>query len=128
MQDDIHREKILQEGLLNFEFLSHDSVHKNSAQDCYNISLSLLYPFEQSYFINHIFYDRIADWLERSFLAKFPENGKVAFTLFFEGQNGKSDLFIFVFRIPQFSLLILILFDFAGLELLRWFHWKYTFT
>ena len=128
MQDDIHREKILQVRLLNFEFLSHDPVHKSLAQDCHDISLSLPYPFKQSYFINHIYYDRIADWLQRSFLAKFPENGKVAFTLFFESQKGKSDLFIFGFRILQFLLLAFILFDFAGLELLRWFHWKYTFT
>ena len=82
LQDDVHRDKNLHEGLFNFEFLSHDSLHKNLAHDCHDISLSLPYSFEQSYFINHTYYDRIADWLERYFLAKFPENGKVAFTFF----------------------------------------------
>ena len=106
----------------------HDYVHKTLVHDCHDISLSLPYSFEQSYFINHTYYDRIADWLERYFLAKFPENGKLEFTLFFESQNGKSDLFIFGFKILQFLLLTFILFDFAGLELLRWLHWNYTFT
>ena len=103
-------------------------MHKTLAHDYHDISLSLPYSFEQSYVINHTYYDRIADWLERSFLAKFPENGKLAFTLFFESQNGKSDLFIFGFKILQFLLLIIILFDFAGLKLLRWLHWKFSFT
>ena len=114
--------------MFNFEFLSHDSLHKTLAHDCHDIPLSLPYSFEQSDFINHTYYDRIADWLERSFLAKFLENGKLAFTLFFESQNGKSDLFIFCCKILQFLLLTFILFDFAGLELLRWLHWKYAFT
>ena len=122
LQDDVHMDKNLQEALFNFEFPSHDSLHKALAHDCHDIYFSLPYSFEQSYFINHTYYDRIADWLERSFLAKFPENGKMALILFFESQNGKSDLFIFGFKILQFLLLIIILFDFAGLKLLRWLH------
>lgn len=128
LQNDIHKEKILQERFLNFKSLSHDFVHKPLAQDYHDISLSCPHSVEQTYFINHTYYDRIADWLERSFLAKFPENGKAAFTLFFEGQNRMFDLFIFGFKILQFLLLTLISFDFAGWELLRWLHWKFSFT
>ena len=88
LQNDIHREKILQEGLLNFKSLSHDSVHKPVAQDYHDISLSCPHSVEQTYFIYHTYYDRIADWLERSFLAKFPKNGKVAFTFYFLKSKG----------------------------------------
>jgi hypothetical protein len=50
--------------------------------------------FEQSYVGNCTYYDRIAYWMECSYFEKFPENGKVVFTLFVNKyQGGKLNTF-----------------------------------
>jgi hypothetical protein len=40
-----------------------------------------------------MYYDRIADWLEYSYLEKFPGNGKIIFILF-RDQGGNFDTLI----------------------------------
>ena len=44
--------------------------------------------FKQSHVSNFMYYDSIVDWLEYSYLKKFPGNGKIIFTLF-RVQGGK---------------------------------------
>jgi hypothetical protein len=44
--------------------------------------LSHVNSFKQSHVSNCMYHDSIADWLEYSYLEKFPGNGKIIFTLF----------------------------------------------
>jgi hypothetical protein len=65
----------------------------------------------------------------RIHIVKSFENGKVILTLFVnEDQEDKYNVFPFHFEVLQFLLLIFDFVFFAGLKLLRWFHWKYDFT
>jgi hypothetical protein len=51
--------------------------------------------FEQSHVGNCIYYDRIADWLEYSYLEKFLGNSKAIFTLFVnKDQRGNWNMFL----------------------------------
>ena len=43
--------------------------------------LSYVNSFKQSHVSNFMYYDRVADWLEYSYLEKFPGNDKIIFTL-----------------------------------------------
>ena len=117
--------------IVNINILSQDSFHKIFVHDPHWIGYSSAYSFKQSYVINcaYYYYDRIAYWLEDSYREKFLENGKVTITLFVnEDQEDKYNVFPFHFEVLQFLLLILDFVFFAGLKLLRWFHWKYDFT
>jgi hypothetical protein len=49
--------------------------------------------FEQSHVSNCTYYDKISDWLEYSYLKKFPGNGKIIFILF-RDQGGNFDTLI----------------------------------
>jgi hypothetical protein len=193
-----------------------DSFHDNLILYSHQEYLSYVNSFEQSHVSNCMYYDRIADWLEYSYLEKFPGNGKIIFTLFrdqggnfdtlilypSDGENmerkencqedgalrsrpmvmsgphnshklhnlifscfcdpyndkiaewledsyrknvqgngkvmlalflndddkGKYDVFLSYFDILPFLLLIFDFVFIAGLELLRWLHWKHDFT
>jgi hypothetical protein len=75
------------------------------------------------------YHNKIAQWLEDSYIKNIQGNGKTMLTLFLDADyEGKSDMFLSFFDILPF---LLIMFDFvsiAGLELLRWLHWKHDFT
>ena len=75
------------------------------------------------------YHDKIAQWLEDSYIKNFRGNGKIMLTLFLnDDYEGKCDIFMSFFDILPF---LLVMFDFvsiAGLELLRWLHWKHDFT
>jgi hypothetical protein len=117
--------------IVNINILSQDYFHKIFVHDPHRIGYSSAYYFKQSYVINctYYYYDRIAYWLEDSYREKFLENGKVTITLFVnEDQGDKYNVFPFHFELLQFLLLILDFVFFAGLKLLRWFHWKHDFT
>jgi hypothetical protein len=78
-----------------------------------------------------LYHDRIAYWLEGSYIKIFRQNGKDILTLFLNEEHkgkGKYDVFIFISEILQSILLIGNFFVFAGLELLQWLHWKFHFT
>ena len=85
---------------------------------------NLIFP----YFCNP-YNEKIADWLEDSYKKNVQGNGKVMLDLFLNDDNkGKYDIFLSFFDILPF---LLVIFDFvfiAGLELLRWLHWKHDFT
>ena len=73
--------------------------------------------------------DRVAYFLEYSYLKNVQGNGKVMLALFLnDDDKGKYDIFLLFFDILPFSLLIFDLVSIAGLELLRWLHWKHDFT
>ena len=55
--------------------------------------LSHVNSFEQSHVSNCMYHDSIVDWLEYSYLKKFPGNGKIIFTLF-RDQGGNFDTLI----------------------------------
>jgi hypothetical protein len=75
------------------------------------------------------YHDKIAQWLEDSYIKNIQGNGKIMLTLFLNyDYEGKCDMFLSSFGILPF---LLIMFDFVsitGLELLRWLHWKHDFT
>ena len=76
-----------------------------------------------------MYYDRVADWLEYSYLKNVQGNGKVMLAVFLnDDDKGKYDIFLLFFDILPFSLVIFDIVSFAGLELLRWLHWKHEFT
>ena len=54
---------------------------------------SYVNSFEQSHVSNCMYYDRVADWLDYSYLEKFPGNDKIIFTLFGD-QGGNFDTLI----------------------------------
>jgi hypothetical protein len=56
-------------------------------------------------------------------------DGKVMLALFLnDDDKGKYDIFLLFFDILPFLLVIFDLISTAGLELLRWLHWKHDFT
>jgi hypothetical protein len=60
---------------LQYYFL--DSLILYSHQEYF----SYVNSFEQSHVSNCMYYDRVADWLEYSYLEKFLRNDKIIFTL-----------------------------------------------
>jgi hypothetical protein len=73
--------------------------------------------------------DKITEWLEDSYKKNVQGNGKVMLALFLnDDDNGKYDIFLLFFDILPFLLVIFDLVSIAGLELLRWLHWKHDFT
>jgi hypothetical protein len=75
------------------------------------------------------YHDKIAQWLEDSYNKDIRGNGKIMLTLFLDvDYEGKRDMFLSFVDILPFLLLMLDLVFIAGLELLRWLHWKHDFT
>jgi hypothetical protein len=75
------------------------------------------------------YHDKIAEWLEDSYIKKFQGNGKIMLALFLnDDYKGKYDIFLSFFDILPFLLVIFDFVSIAGLELLRWLHWKHDFT
>ena len=75
------------------------------------------------------YHDQIEEWLEDSYKKNVQGNGKVMFALFLnDDDKGKYDIFLLFFDILPFLLVIFDLVSIAGLELLRWLHWKHDFT
>jgi hypothetical protein len=75
------------------------------------------------------YHDEIAQWLEDSYNKNIQGNGKIMLTLFLHDYyEGKCDMFLSFVDILPFLLLTLDLVFVAGLELLRWLHWKHDFT
>jgi hypothetical protein len=70
------------------------------------------------------YHDKIAQWLEDSYNKNIQGNGKIMLTSFLDDYyEGKCDMFLL-----PFLLVMLDLVSIAGLELLRWLHWKHDFT
>jgi hypothetical protein len=77
----------------------------------------------------HPYNDKIEEWLEDSYKKNVQGNGKVMLALFLnDDDKGKYDIFLSFFNILPFLLLIFDFVSIAGLELLRWLHWKNDFT
>jgi hypothetical protein len=75
------------------------------------------------------YHDNIAQWLEDSYNKNIRGNGKIMLTLFLDvDYEGKHDMFLSFVDILPFLLLTLDLVFIAGLELLRWLHWKHDYT
>ena len=75
------------------------------------------------------YHDSIAQWLEDSYNKNIRRNGKSMVTLFLDvDYEGKRDMFLSFVDILPFLLVTLDLVFIAGLELLRWLHWKHDFT
>jgi hypothetical protein len=75
------------------------------------------------------YHDKIAQWLEDSYNKNIQGNGKIMLTLFLDDDyEGKCDMFLSFVDILPFLLVMLDLVSIAGLELLRWLHWKHDFT
>jgi hypothetical protein len=75
------------------------------------------------------YHDKIAQWLEDSYNKNIRGNGKIMLTLFLDvDYEGKRDMFLSFVDILPFLLIMLDLVFIAGLELLRWLHWKHDFT
>ena len=75
------------------------------------------------------YHDEIAQWLEDSYNKNIRGNGKIMLTLFLDvDYEGKCDMFLSFVDILPFFLIMLDLVFIAGLELLRWLHWKHDFT
>ena len=90
---------------------------------------SYVNSFEQYHVNNCMYYDRVADWLEYSYLKIVQGNGKVMLALFLnDNDKGKHDIFLLFFDILPFLLVIFDCVSIAGLELLRWLRWKHDFT
>ena len=73
------------------------------------------------------YHDKIAQWLEDSYNRNIRRNGKIMLTLFLDVE-GKRDMFLSFVDLLPFFLMTLDLVFIAGLELLRWLHWKHDFT
>jgi hypothetical protein len=81
-----------------------------------------------SYFCNP-YNEKIAEWLEDSYKKNVQGNGKIMLALFLnDDDKGKYDIFLSFFDILPFLLVIFDFVSIAGLELLRWLHWKHDFT
>ena len=77
----------------------------------------------------HQYNDKIAEWLEDSYIKNVQGNGKIMLTLFLKDDDkAKHDVLFLYFDILPFVLLIFDFVFIAGLELLRWIHWKHDFT
>jgi hypothetical protein len=75
------------------------------------------------------YHDKIAKWLEDSYIKKFQKNGNVMLSLFLnEYIRGKCDIFHFHLQILHSFILIFNFLCHAGLKMLRWLHWKHDFT
>jgi hypothetical protein len=75
------------------------------------------------------YHDKIAQWLEDSYNKNIRGNDKIMLTLFLDvDYEGKRDMFLSFVDIIPFLLVMLDLVFIAGLELLRWLHWKHDFT
>jgi hypothetical protein len=75
------------------------------------------------------YHDKIAQWLEDSYNKNIRGNGKIMLTLFLDDDyEGKCDMFLSFVDILPFFLIMLDLVFIAGLESLRWLHWKHDFT
>jgi hypothetical protein len=75
------------------------------------------------------YHDKIVQWLEDSYNKKIRRNGKSMLTLFLDvDYEGKRDMFLSLVDLLPFFLMMLNLVFIAGLELLRWIHWKHDFT
>ena len=69
------------------------------------------------------YHDKIAQWLEDSYIKNIQGSGKIMLTLFLDDDyEGKCDMFLL-----PFLLVMLDLVSIEGLELLRWLHWKHDF-
>jgi hypothetical protein len=74
-------------------------------------------------------HDKIVEWLEDSYIKKSQGNGNIMLSLFLnDDYEGKYDIFLSFFDILPFVLVIFDFVSIAGLELLRWLHWKHDFT
>jgi hypothetical protein len=75
------------------------------------------------------YHDKISQWLEDSYNNNIQGNGKIMLTLFLDDDyEGKCDMFLSFFDILPFLLIMLDFVSIAGLEFLRWLHWKHEFT
>jgi hypothetical protein len=75
------------------------------------------------------YHDKIVQWLEDSYNKNIRGNGKIMLTLFLDDDyECKRDMFLSFVDILPFFLIMLDLVFIAGLELLRWLHWKHDFT
>ena len=75
------------------------------------------------------YHDKIAEWLEDSYIEKFQKNGKVVLVLFLnEYIGGKHDMFLLYLQILDSFILIFYFICLARLKILLWLHWKYDFT
>ena len=75
------------------------------------------------------YHDKIAQLLEDSYNKNIRGNGKIMLTLFLDvDYEGKCDMFLSFVGILPFFLIMLDFVFIAGLELLRWLHWKHNFT
>jgi hypothetical protein len=75
------------------------------------------------------YHDKIVQWLEDSYNKNIRGNGKIMVTLFLDvDYEGKHDMFLSFVDILPFFFIMLDLVFIAGLELLRWLHWKHDFT
>jgi hypothetical protein len=75
------------------------------------------------------YHDKIAQWLEDSYNRNIRGNGKIMLILFLDvDYKGKRDMFLSFVDILPFFLIMLDLVFIAGLELLRWLHWKHDYT
>jgi hypothetical protein len=69
------------------------------------------------------YHDKIAEWLEDSYIKKFQKNGKVVLVLFLkEHIGGKHDIFILYLQILHSFILIFNFLCLAGLKMLLWLH------
>jgi hypothetical protein len=76
-----------------------------------------------------MYYDRVADFLEYSYLKNVQGKGKVMLVVFLnDDDKGKYHIFLLFFDILPFLLVIFDFVSIAGLELLRWLYWKHDFT
>jgi len=77
------------------------------------------------------FYDRIVEWLENSYLKRFPKTSKSFLSLYVNRvSNGKDDIFLFSFLLLSYHLWLLLgkHVILTRLEMLRWLHWLFHFT
>jgi hypothetical protein len=64
---------------------------------------SYVNSFEQSHVNNCMYYDRVADWLEYSYMRNVQGNGKVMLAVFLnDDDKGKYDIFLLFFNILPF--------------------------
>jgi len=113
--------------------LSDVSVTNANNLICPFDSPKIGFPRIDFIFLDHTlhskFHEKIAEWLENSYLKRFSENGKHVLSLHVNRiSNGKDDRFCFSFLLYYFSLLLEEHIIFVGLEMLHWFHWLFHFT
>ena len=73
--------------------------------------------------------DQIIELPKDSYKKNVQGNGKVMLALFLNDDDKcEYDIFLLFFDILPFLLVIFDFVSIAGLELLRWLHWKHDFT